>query len=61
MCRLGARNLNALRPTMEANGVNLVVIGLEQFGAEEFVKLNFFEGGTFAHYIIFLVLCMFLA
>ena len=31
---------------MDANGVNMVVIGLEQFGAEEFVELNFFDGGT---------------
>ena len=32
---------------MDANGVDLVVIGLEEFGAEEFVELNFFEGGMF--------------
>ncbi len=32
---------------MEANGVNLVVIGLEEFGAEEFVELKFFEGGSY--------------
>ncbi len=46
-CRAGARKLSALRPTMDANGVNMVAIGLEQLGAQEFVDGNFFDGGVF--------------
>ena len=35
-----------LRPTLEENGIKLVVVGLEQFGAREFVEGQFFDGGT---------------
>ena len=34
--------------TMDANQVNLVAVGLEQFGAEAFVEGNFFDGGKSA-------------
>ncbi len=30
---------------MDANGINMVAVGLEQLGAEEFVEGKFFEGG----------------
>lgn len=30
---------------MDANDVNMVAVGLEQLGAEEFVEAKFFEGG----------------
>ena len=30
---------------MDANGVNMVAIGLEQLGAQEFLDGNFFDGG----------------
>ena len=43
---MGARKLSALRPTMDANGVNMVAIGLEQLGAQEFIDGNFFDGGV---------------
>lgn len=45
---MGARKLSALRPTMDANGVNMVAIGLEQLGAQEFVDGDFFDGGVCA-------------
>jgi hypothetical protein len=31
---------------MDTNGVNMVAIGLEQLGAQEFVDGNFFDGGV---------------
>ena len=43
---MGARKLSALKPTMDANGVNMVAIGLEQLGAQDFVNGNFFDGGV---------------
>lgn len=43
---------------MDANGVDLVVIGLEEFGAEEFVELNFFEGGGMFYSGGFTCLCL---
>ena len=46
---MGARKLSALKPTMDANGVNMVAIGLEQLGAQDFVNGNFFDGGVCVH------------
>jgi hypothetical protein len=37
LCRLGAVKINVLRPTLQENGIKLVAVGLEQFGAREFV------------------------
>ena len=31
---------------MDANDVAMVLVGLEQLGAEEFVQRKFFDGGT---------------
>lgn len=47
MCRLGAVKLSLLRPALEANGVKMVAVGLEQLGAEEFVEQKFFDGDVF--------------
>lgn len=30
---------------MDANGIEMVAIGLEELGAEEFVEGKFFDGG----------------
>ena len=38
---------------MDANGVNMVAIGLEQLGAQEFVEGAFFDGGKYG-----LLVCM---
>lgn len=46
---MGARKLSTLKPTMDANGVNMVAIGLEQLGAQDFVNGNFFDGGMCMH------------
>ena len=36
-----------LRPTLQENGIKLVAVGLEQFGAREFVDGQFFDGGMY--------------
>lgn len=46
-CRLGAVKLSLLRPSLEANGVKMVAVGLEQLGAEEFVEQKFFDGDVY--------------
>ncbi len=50
MCRLGAIKLSFLQPTMRANGVNMVAVGMELTGAEEFMDAKFFDGGIMAKY-----------
>ena len=45
MCRLGAVKISLLRPTMDAHNINMVAVGVEQLGAEEFVERGFFKGG----------------
>ena len=37
--------ISLLRPTLDAHGVNMVAVGVEQLGAEEFVEREFFKGG----------------
>ena len=38
---------------MDANGVCMVAIGLEQLGADEFVQMGFFDGGQFDEYCMY--------
>lgn len=45
MCRLGALKISAIKPTLDAHNINVVAVGLEQLGAEEFVAREFFKGG----------------
>ena len=45
MCRLGALQISIIKPLLAANGVNLVAVGLEQLGVEEFIERKFFDGG----------------
>lgn len=45
MCRLGALQISTIKPLLAANGVNLVAVGLEQLGVEEFIERKFFDGG----------------
>jgi len=45
LCRLGALQISVIKPLLKANGVNLVAVGLEQLGAEEFIERKFFDGG----------------
>lgn len=46
-CRLGARELSSLKPQLDAKGVRLIGIGLEELGLEEFQKGEFFAGGEY--------------
>lgn len=41
--------ISTLRPTLDAHGVKLVAVGLEQLGAEEFVEQRFFDGRKQMH------------
>jgi len=34
-----------IKPLLATNGVNLVAVGLEQLGVEEFIERKFFDGG----------------
>ena len=43
---------------MDANGVNMVAIGLEQLGAQEFVDGDFFDGGVCVYVCITLCVCV---
>ncbi len=51
MCRLYSRRLSALRPQLDAANVGFVAVGLEELGAEEFVKGEFFNGGKSEEFI----------
>jgi len=46
LCRLGALQISVIKPLLAANGVNLVAVGLEQLGVEEFIERKFFDGGN---------------
>ena len=37
--------ISQIKSLLAANGVNLVAVGLEQLGVEEFIKKKFFDGG----------------
>ena len=43
--RLGAQQINMIKTLLTINGVNLVAVGFEHTGAEEFIKRKFFDGG----------------
>ena len=38
--------ISQIKPQLAAHGVNLVAVGLEQLGVEEFVEKKFFDGGS---------------
>ena len=38
--------MSLLWATMDANGINMVAVGLEQLGADQFVEAKFFDGGS---------------
>jgi len=37
--------ISLIKPLLEAHGVGLVAVGLEQVGVEEFIERKFFDGG----------------
>lgn len=44
MCRLWSTELSSVKPQLDAHGVRLCGIGLEEFGVEEFQEGKFFTG-----------------
>jgi len=42
---LGAMQISLIKPLLEAHGVSLVVVGLEQVGVE-FIERKFFDRGS---------------
>ena len=53
-CRLAAREVSAIKPILDSNNINLVGVGLEELGVQEFIDGKYFEGGVYL-YIIFLI------
>lgn len=51
LCRLGAKQLSAIKPQLDANNVRLVGVGVEELGVEEFVQGNYWAGGKWYTYI----------
>jgi len=47
LCRLGAKELSDIKPLLDEHEVRLIGVGLEEFGVEEFVAGNFFDGELF--------------
>jgi len=46
-CRLGAREISAIKPILDQHDTRLVGVGLEKLGVEDFMAGNFFNGDLF--------------
>ena len=46
-CRLGAREISAIKPILDQHDTKLIGVGLEKLGVEDFIAGNFFNGGTY--------------
>jgi len=46
-CRLGAREVSALKPILDQHDTKLIGVGLEKFGVEDFIAGNFFNGDLY--------------
>jgi len=46
-CRQGAKELSALTPLLASHGVKNIAVGLEEFGLDDFVKGEFFNGDLY--------------
>jgi len=55
---LGALQISLIKPLLTANGVNLLAIGLEYTGVEEFIERKFFDGGVIIHKAAFYMLTL---
>lgn len=44
MCRLYSRRLSTLKPQLDAHGVRMVGVGLEELGVQDFVDGKFWDG-----------------
>lgn len=46
-CRLGAREISAIKPILDQQNTRLIGVGLEKLGVEDFIAGNFFNGDLF--------------
>jgi len=46
-CRLAAREISAIQPLLKEHNVRLIGVGVEQFGVEEFIQENYFDGEVY--------------
>lgn len=46
-CRLGAREVSAIKPILDQHDTKLIGVGLEKFGVEDFIAGNFFNGDLY--------------
>jgi len=46
-CRLAAREISAIQPLLKEHNVRLIGVGVEQFGVEEFIQGNYFDGEVY--------------
>lgn len=46
-CRQGAKELSTLTPLLASHGVKNIAVGLENFGLDEFVEGQFFNGDLY--------------
>jgi len=47
LCRVWATQLSTLKPQLEAHDIDLVAVGLEEFGVDEFFAGNFLKGDIY--------------
>ena len=47
MCRALASELSSIKPLLDANGVDLVAVGLEELGVQAFVDGHYFKGDLY--------------
>jgi len=46
-CRLGAREVSAIKPILDQHDTKLIGVGLEKLGVEDFIAGNFFNGDLY--------------
>jgi len=44
---LAAREVSAIKPILDSNNINLVGVGLEELGVQEFIDGKYFEGDLY--------------
>jgi len=44
---LAAREVSAIKPIFDSNNINLVGVGLEELGVQEFIDGKYFEGDLY--------------
>ena len=46
MCRAWALDLSSIKPQLDAQGIGLVGVGVEELGVQAFVDGKYFDGGN---------------